>query len=326
MGTAIREGFNMKKTECFLFLLVENFSHLAFSCALEPLRIANLVSGEELYKWSFASEDGVQATCSNGAVTLVHHDYKSLPKSDHLFVLSGIHVHMSHTSNLLAAIRHERTKGVQIGALCSGAYILAKAGMLDGVRAAVHWEFHDLFIEEFPLVDLCRNVFVADEKFITASGGTASADLMLHLIERAHGADLAIAVADQMVYTSAREATVEQRASIQSRYGMRNSYIVEAIRMMVDAIEDPVSPSFIATKIGISTRQLERVFGRYLNCSPGKYYMDMRLQKAQRLLIQTELSVTEIGLSCGFGSSGHFSRVYRAHYGITPRMQLTKSR
>jgi transcriptional regulator GlxA family with amidase domain len=233
---------------------------------------------------------------------------------------------MSHTSNLLAAIRHERTKGVQIGALCSGAYILAKAGMLDGVRAAVHWEFHDLFMEEFPLVDLCRNVFVADEKFITASGGTASADLMLHLIERAHGADLAIAVADQMVYTSAREATVEQRASIQSRYGMRNSYIVEAIRMMVDAIEDPVSPSFIATKIGISTRQLERVFGRYLNCSPGKYYMDMRLQKAQRLLIQTELSVTEIGLSCGFGSSGHFSRVYRAHYGITPRMQLTKSR
>jgi transcriptional regulator GlxA family with amidase domain len=316
----------MKKTEHFLFLLVENFSHLAFSCAIEPLRIANLLSEKELYKWSFASENGADATCSNGAVTLVHHNYKSLPKADYLFVLSGIHVGIAPTTNLLAAIRHERAKGVQIGALCSAAYILAKAGILDGLRTSVHWEFHDIFLEEFPRVDLCRNVFVADEKIITASGGAASADLMLNLIERRHGADLATAVADQMVYTSAREATVEQRASIQSRYGMRNSHIVEAIRMMSEAIEDPVSPSVIAVKIGISTRQLERIFGRYLNCSPGKYYMDMRLQKAQRLLIQTELSVTDVGLSCGFGSLSHFSRVYRTHFNITPHMQLTKSR
>ncbi len=316
----------MKKTEHFLFLLVENFSHLAFSCAIEPLRIANLLSEKELYKWSFASENGLDATCSNGAVTLVHHTYKSLPKADYLFVLSGIHVGIAPTTNLLTAIRHERAKGVQIGALCSAAYILAKAGILDGVRTSVHWEFHDIFLEKFPRVDLCKNVFVADEKIITASGGAASADLMLNLIERRHGAELAIAVADQMVYTSAREATVEQRVSIQSRYGMRNSHIVEAIRMMTDAIEDPISPSVIAAKIGISTRQLERVFGRYLNCSPGKYYMDMRLQKAQRLLIQTELSVTDVGISCGFGSLGNFSRVYRAHFGITPYMQLTKSR
>ena len=316
----------MKDTEHVIFLLVKNFSHLAFSCAVEPLRIANLISGKDLYKWSFASEDGVKATCSNGAVTLVHHDYKNLPQSDRIFVLSGIHVHALQTSGLLAAIRRERANGVKIGALCSAAYILAKAGLLDGLRAAVHWEFHDIFMEEFPQVNLCRNVFVADEKFITASGGTASADLMLHLIEQKHGADLAIAVADQMVYTSAREATVEQRSSIQSRYGMRNSHVVEAIRMMADAIEEPISPSYIASEIGISTRQLERVFGSYLNCSPGKYYMEMRLQKAQKLLIQTELSVTEVGLACGFGSSSHFSRVFRAHYGITPYMQLTKSR
>jgi len=314
----------MNATKHFAFILVDEFSHIAFSCAVEPLRIANLVSGKPLYDWSFISENGATATSSNGSVTQVHYGYDNIPKNDRLFVLSGIHVHGKATASLLNTLRRERTKGSNIGALCSGAHILAKAGFLDGKQAAIHWEFHDSFMEEFPEINLVRNVFVSDEKFITASGGTATADLMLNLIECAHGHDLSVAVADQMVYNAVRDATAEQRVSLQSRHGMRNTHMAKAIQKMSDTLENPVSPAAIADEIGISTRQLERLFGKYLNCSPKKYYVEMRLEKARNLLLQTNSSITEIAFACGYESPGHFSRVYRAAFGITPSLQQTK--
>lgn len=314
----------MQETKHYAFLLVEEFSHIAFSCAVEPLRIANLVSGKELYKWSFVSGNGETATCSNGSVTLVHHTYGEIPKCDRLFVLSGIHVQNHVTPALLACLRRERATGTAIGALCSGAYILAKAGFLNGLQAAIHWEFHDGFMEEFPEINLVRNVFVADEKFTTASGGTATADLMLHLIEQRHGYDLSVAVADQMVYNAVRNATAEQRVSLQSRLGMRNLHLAKAIQIMQDGIEISISPSVIAHEIGISTRQLERLFGRYLNCSPKKYYNELRLHRAQNLLVQTEKSVTEVAMACGFENAGHFARLYRVMYGTTPSLQRAK--
>lgn len=311
----------MDKPQTFVFILVDEFSHIAFSCAVEPLRIANLVSGRELYSWSFVSQDGRTAACSNGSVTLVHHGYGDIPKCDRLFVLSGIHVQDKIAPDLLAVLRRERARGTPLGALCSGAYVLARAGFLDGLQTAIHWEFHDGFMEEFPEANLVRNVFVADEKIITASGGTATADLMLHLIERDHGRDLAVAVADQMVYNAVREATAEQRVSLQARHGMRNPHLAKAIQTMNDTLDCPVSPARIAEDIGISARQLERLFGKYLNCSPKKYYVEMRLERARHLLIQTDKTITEIALACGFESPGHFSRVYRASFGITPSLQ-----
>ncbi len=313
----------MQRTQHFVFLLVQDFSHIAFSCAVEPLRIANLVSGKDLYSWAFASENGETATCSNGSVTLVHHDFDDIPKCDRLFVLSGIDVAKHIDAKLLGAIRRERTR-TEIGALCSGALVLAKAGMLEGCKAAIHWQFHDGFMEEFPEINLVSNVFVADDKYITASGGTATADLILHMIETTHGADLAIEVADQMVYNAVRDASAEQRVSLQSRKGIRNPHLTRAIQIMTDNIETPMSPALIAEDIGISTRQLERLFGRHLNCSPKKYYVDLRLHRARNLLIQTEKSVTEIAFASGFESPGHFARVYRAQFGITPTQQQNK--
>jgi len=314
----------MTRTQHMVFVLIEEFSHLAFSCAVEPLRIANLVSGEELYSWSFASEDGAQAVCSNGSITLVHHDLSDIPKCDQMFVLSGIHMKNHVTKRVLALLRRGRAQGIRIGALCSGAWILAEAGMLEGSQAAIHWEYHDSFSERFPQVNLVRNVFVADEKHMTASGGTATADLMLHLIEAAHGYDLSVAVSDQMVYNAVRHATAEQRVSLQSRNGMRNPHMAKAIQMMNDNLETPISPAVIAADIGISPRQLERLFGKFLNTTPKKFYMEMRLERARNLLVQTESSVTEIALACGFENPGHFSRVYRTSFGVTPHLQRTR--
>lgn len=312
----------MKAPQHFIFALVEDFTHLALTCAVDPLRIANLLSGKQLYRWSFASADGERAVGSDASVLLAHHKFSDLPDYDRLFVLSGLDVQKKDHSALIAALRkEERLRGKPIGALCSGAYVLAQAGFLDGQSAAIHWEYHDGFMEEFPEVNLKRNVFVADEKHITASGGTATADLMLHLIERDHGYDLSVAVADQMVYSAARDATAAQKVSLQSRNGMRNAHLAKAIEIMRANLDEPVSPSLIAGQIGLSIRQLERLFGKYLNSSPKKYYMEMRLDRARNLLLQTEMSVIDVAIACGFESAGHFSRVYRVAYGISPMMQ-----
>ncbi len=306
--------------------LVEDFTHLAFSCAVEPFRIANLLSGRTLYRWQLASEDGHQARASNGIVTLVDRGMEPLAPGEMLFILSGIHVERHISPALKRFIRYERSRGTRIGALCSGAMVLAEAGLMAGEPAAIHWAFHDGFVESFPDIQLKRSVFVADTRHPTASGGTATADLMLHLIAAEHGNDLALAVADQMVYNAVRDGTGEQRLSVEARHGIRNAHVVEAIRMMGERLDDPPSPSEIATARGISMRQLERLFERHVKCSPKKYATDMRLEKARNLLLQTESSVTDIALACGFGSSSNFSRVYRARYGVTPTMARAQQR
>ena len=312
------------KTQSYVFYLVDEFAHIAFSCAVEPLRIANLVSGQPLYEWSFASENGDTALSSNGTVVKVHGGFDTRVKADRLFVLAGSNMRNHMSKKLLAALRRERSHGTPLGALCSGAYILAYAGLLDEMRAAIHWAYHDLFVEEFPQVELVQNVFVADERIITASGGTATADLMLHLITAAHGADLAFEVADNMVYNTVREGTATQRVSVQARHGMRNPHLTQAVQIMSQAIEDPVSTAEVAAQIGISTRQLERLFGRYLEVSPSKYYLEMRLQRARNLLLQSEKSVTEIAVATGFRSTTHFARVYKTLFGVSPGQQRAR--
>lgn len=314
----------MSEPTHFSFFLLPEFTHIAFSCALEPLRIANLVSGKTLYRWSLLSEDGKTATCSNGSVTLTEGGMQGGRKTGRLFLISGLNVQTHTTPKLLNWLRRERAAGTPLGGICSAAYVMAKAGFLDDVETALHWAWHDVFIEEFPDVRLVRNVFVARGKIITASGGTAAADLMLHLIGRAHGDDLATEVADQMVYNAVREGSAAQRVSIQSRHGMRNEHLKRAISIMERSIETPDSPSLIAEELGISTRQLERLFGRYLNSTPKHYFMEMRLQRAQNLLVQSEQSVTEIAMACGFRTTSHFSKVYRAHFGQSPIAQRAK--
>lgn len=325
-GTCRRPHVVMEMaTQRFVFALVEDYTHMALACAVDPLRIANMISGEDLYAWSYASEAGEVAQASDGSRLEVQHSLSDLPNCDRLFVLSGIHMQVKDLRRTLTALRRvDRTRQTKIGALCSGAWVLAKAGLLDGRNAAIHWEYHDSFTEEFPEVSLVRNVFVADEKYVTASGGTATADLMLHLIEEDHGADLAQAVADQMVYSAARAATAEQKVSLQSRQGMRNKHLVCAIDLMKDHLDDPLPHTKIAEATGVSVRQLERLFGKFLNTSPKKYYMELRLERARHLLLQTEMSVTDVAFASGFENPGHFSRVYRTAFGVTPMAQRNK--
>lgn len=314
----------MTGTRAFTFLLIEDFTHLAFSCAIEPLRIANHVAGQDLYRWSLMSVDGQEARSSNGLLTRVGHGLQPLGRDERLFVVSGLNVERRVTPETLGYLRRERTRGRRIGAICSGAYVLAEAGVLDGVEAAIHWAYHDLMAERFPEVRLRPNVFVAGPRFDTASGGTAAADLMLHLIGLDHGADLATEVADQMVYNAVREGSARQRVSVQARHGMRNATLVQAIRKFEENLETPPRPCEVAAELGISARQLERLFDRHLGTSPKRYAMDLRLNRARNLIVQTEQSVAEIAMASGFTSTSHFSRVFRAKYGVSPGAQRAR--
>lgn len=153
---------------------------------------------------------------------------------------------------------------------------------------------------------------------MTTAGGTSSIDLMLKLIAEDFGEDLANAVADQLIYSSIRTDQDTQRLSVPTRIGVRHPKLSQVIQMMETNIEEPISPSLLAKYVGMSTRQLERLFRRYLNRSPKRYYMELRLQKARNLLMQTDMSVINVALACGFASPSHFSKCYRAHYHTTP--------
>ncbi len=204
------------------------------------------------------------------------------------------------------------------GGLCTASYVRARAGLLDGKKATIHWENHDSFTEEFEEVFLTKSVFVIDGNRMTTAGGTASIDLVLKLIAEDHGETIANAVADQQIYTTIRTDQDTQRLSVPTRIGVRHPKLSAVIQMMEKHIEEPVSPSLLARDVGMSTRQLERLFRRYLNRSPKRYYMELRLQKARNLLMQTDMSVINVALACGFASPSHFSKCYRAHYNTTP--------
>ena len=306
------------KPQRFVFVLLEHFSLLSFAGALDSLRIANMMGGRELYKWTVASEGGEAVAASTGTIFQVDGDLPELSRDDLVFLVGGINIQDATTKRILNWLRREARKGPLIGGLCTAAYSLAKAGLLDGKRATLHWQNQDSFSEEFPEVDLTKSVFIVDGTRVTTAGGTSSIDLMLKLIADAHGEDLANSVADQMIYASIRTDQDTQRLSVPTRIGVRHPKLSKVIQIMEQNIEEPISPSLLAKDVGMSTRQLERLFRRYLNRSPKRYYMELRLQKARNLLMQTDMSVINVALASGFASPSHFSKCYRAHYDTTP--------
>jgi len=306
------------KPKNFVFVLMPNFTMLCFAAALESLRIANRMSGKELFSWTLAGEGGDSITCSAGTEFKVNRDLDEVSRDDTVLLCGGIDVQAATTKKMLNWIRREARRGATIGGLCTASYTLAKAGLLDGKKATIHWENQDSFMEEFEDVELTKSVFVVDGNRYTTAGGTSSIDLMLKLIADSFGEDLANAVADQLIYSSIRTDQDTQRLSVPTRIGVRHPKLSKVIQMMENNIEEPISPSILAKDVGMSTRQLERLFRRYLNRSPKRYYMELRLQKARNLLMQTDMSVINVALACGFASPSHFSKCYRSHYSTTP--------
>jgi transcriptional regulator GlxA family with amidase domain len=314
-ATSVAKDFAPKR---FVFLLLDKFTMLSFASAIEPLRIANRVIGTPVYTWILAGEGEGMVQCSNGAAFTLDIGLSEIDREDTVLVCGGIDVQKATTKGILNWLRREARRGVAMGGLCTAAYTLAKAGLLDGKRATIHWENQDGFIEEFEQVKLTRSIFVIDGNRMTTAGGTASLDMMLKIISADHGDDVANTVADQLIYSTIRTDQDTQRLSIPTRIGVRHPKLSQVIQIMEQAIEEPISPADLAEDVGMSTRQLERLFRRYLNRSPKRYYMELRLSKARNLLMQTDMSVINVALACGFASPSHFSKCYRAQYSTTP--------
>ena len=317
-NSIIKLNTEVKSPRRFVFVLIENFTLLSFSSALDALRIANRMSGKKLYDWIFIGENEEFVSCSAGTQFKLDNSLIELHRDDTILLCGGTSIQESTSRKLVGWLRREARRGLIIGGLCTAAYPMAKAGLLDDKKATIHWENQDSFAEEFLEVELTKTVFVCDGNRYTTAGGTSSIDLLLKIIADEHGEELANAVADQMIYSSIRTDQDTQRLSVPTRIGVRHPKLSKVIQMMEINIEEPISPSILAKDVGMSTRQLERLFRRYLDRSPKRYYMELRLQKARNLLMQTDMSVINVALACGFASPSHFSKCYRAHYDTTP--------
>jgi transcriptional regulator GlxA family with amidase domain len=222
------------------------------------------------------------------------------------------------TSHLFNWLRKAARTGKDIGAVCTGAQLLAMAGLLDGYTCTIHWENQPGFIEEFPEINVTSSLFEIDRDRFTGAGGTSALDMILALISSQHGVTLATQVAENILHSPIRQPGEHQRMSLPARIGARHPKMVEIIEQMEQNLEEPLSPSVLAKQAGLSTRQLERLFRRYLDRSPKRYYLELRLKKARSLLLQTNMSVINVALACGFSSPSHFSKCYRAYYARTP--------
>jgi transcriptional regulator GlxA family with amidase domain len=303
------------------FVLVTHFSLIAFASAVESLRLANRSSGRALYEWRLHTSGGGPVTASNGVELYPDGGLEAASDANCIVLCSGVDVHHLEDKALQSWLRRMDRRGTDIGALCTASYILARTGLLDGYRCTIHWENLAGFVEEFPDIDVTAELFEIDRNRFTCSGGTGAIDMMLNVIAMQHGHELAAGVADQFMHERIRDQHDHQRMSLPARLGVRHPMLLAVIDLMEQNLEEPLSRTDLALSAGLSTRQLERLFRKYLNRSPARYYLELRLNKARLLLLQTNMSVIDVALACGFVSASHFSKCYRDFFGRTPRKE-----
>ncbi len=222
------------------------------------------------------------------------------------------------TPKILAALRRLAERRVPLGALCTGGFALAKAGLLDKYRATIHWENLSALREDFPRINLSDQLFSIDRDRFTCSGGVAPLDLMLHLVEEKHGARVSQLISEQFMIERVRSGRDRQYVPLRAQIGVGHESLIKVARLMEENIEKPRSLDEIASATGLSRRQIERLFKRHLDCVPKRYYLQVRLRRARELLLQTSMPIIDITAACGFQSPPHFSRCYRAQYGCPP--------
>lgn len=302
----------------FAFVLLPDFSMMPVTAAIEPLRLANRISEKELYAWRTVSADGATVKASNGIGITPDGDFSNIPDRCSIALCGGLGIQNHAQKPLLNWLRKMARQGRDIGALCTASYILAEAGLLDDHACTIHWENMPSFAEAFPELRMSGSLFEIDRDRFSCAGGTSAVDMMLAVISAQHGADLASSVAEQIIHSPIRHHSEHQRMSLPARIGARHPKLIGIIERMESNLEEPLSPSVLAKEAGLSTRQLERLFRRYIDRSPKRYYLELRLKKARLLLLQTDMSVINVALACGFSSPSHFSKCYRAFYGRTP--------
>ena len=305
----------------FGFLLGSDFTLISRSSAVEPLRMANRICKRNVYEWKMISETGAAVTASDGLSVNVDsgiEDVNALAGIEVLVVCGGWNIEKNTTEPIIRWLRSIGQSNVGFGSTCTGSYVLAKAGLLDDYRCSVHWENMAAMTDLFPKIHVSRSVYTIDRDRYTCSGGTSPVDMMLHLIKRECGPEVSAGVAEQFIHERIRRSNDKQRVPLKHVVGNRSEKLIVAVELMEANIREPISQTDIASYTGVSRRQLQRLFERYLLCTPSRYYSQIRLARARELLHQTSMSLIEISALTGFVSSSHFSKSYKEHFGHAP--------
>ena len=307
------------KPDRISFLLIPNFSMSAFTAMIEPMRLANYSTGRTLYEWEILSRDGEPVIASNGVRIIADRGMADVGRMDNVAVCSGLDAQLFHDNVVFGWLRRWAREGAHVGAICTGAHVLAHAGLLRGYRCTIHWENLESFREAFPDLDIQPELFEIDRDRFTCAGGVAASDMMLTEIARRHGGEVAATTSEMFMHERIREGHDNQRLPLQARLRISHPRLIQAIAEMEHNVEEALTREEIAARVGLSRRQLERLFRRYLNTSPARYYLRLRLERARLLLTQSTMPVTEIAFACGFTSASHFSKCYRDMFTRTPR-------
>lgn len=299
-------------------LLLDQFSVISFSCTVEPLREANWVLQRKVYDWRVYSHDGKPVLASNGLSVNVHGSIDAVSSCPMIIVCSSFDPHLYATKRVIAWLRRLARQGTVLGAVETGSWVLARAGLLNGYRATIHWENRASISEVFPDVILTDNIFEIDRDRFSASGATAAMDMMLHFIGTQHGVTVASSVAEQFIYNRMRGSQAPQRVSTTQKYEFRHPKLRRLTELLDSQLERRVDVGELAETSGLSARQVHRLFKTHLGMSPQAYHRKLRLQRAREMLRQTELTVLEIAMASGFASSSDFSRVYRRAFRQSP--------
>jgi transcriptional regulator GlxA family with amidase domain len=307
-------------------LLVEGFSLMSYALVLQPLRAANQLAGEELYRCIHLSPDAAPVRFDDGPFISIDGGPDSDHRLDTLIVLMGGDPSSFECPKTLGWLRRLARQGVRIGGILAGPYLLARAGLLEGYRCTIHWELAPMFQERFPNALMEPSLYVFDRNRVTCAGGTAALDMIIDMIEREHGHELATRVSEWFVRTQPRFSEDTQRLSLRERYGINDDRVLKVLAQMETAIEEPVHRDVLVHISGTSPRHLDRLFRQHLDAGLAETYRRVRLDHAHVLLQRTGMSITDVALATGFQAVSHFSRSYRKQFGDVPRATRRRSR
>lgn len=308
------------------FLLVPRFSMMAFAAGVEPLRAANRLSGAQLFDWQLVSADGSPVEASNGISVAAQRPLAELGRVDMLITCAGLEApEIERNIKVHHQLRRLAHHGSIVGAISSGSFLLAEAGLLAGRRCTVHWEYLAAFRARYPQLEVTEDLYVLDRNVFTCSGGTAALDMMVHFVSQVGGSQLALAVAEQFIHPQVRTQEEQQRLDLHARYRIENPKLIQVIALMEGALDEPLELREMARRANVSVRQVERLFRDHIGSSPKAFYLDLRLAKARTLLRRTMGSLRTIALECGFGSPSHFCHAYKRRYGIPPTHERRSS-
>jgi transcriptional regulator GlxA family with amidase domain len=303
------------------FLTLNEFTMMALTSAIEVMRMANHLLEEDYYQWSILSVDGRPVSSSSGLTPREATDYESAGHLDIVFVCGGTNVTQYVDRRVHALLRQMSRDGIMLGGLCTGAYALVQAGLLDGYDCTIHWENMAGLREQYSQVNFMEELFVIDRDRVTCSGGIAPLDLMLAIVRARFGKTLVAEISNQFILDRVRDSDDRQYIPLAARIGPNHVALQKVAELMEANLEEPLSAVELARMGGLSVRQIQRIFHETLGTTPTRYYLRLRLQKARALLTQSSMSITQIAIACGFQSVCHFSKSYRTLYGRSPRIE-----